>query len=90
MFLSDFKYVGTQITNAQEDIVIAFISYLVERKLYDLSRAISTYNLGTSSLIEAILKNQFLHVSLADSGTSTAKKLPGLILDLKMKNHNNK
>ena len=27
------------------------------------------YNLGMSSLIEAILKNQFLHVSFPDSGT---------------------
>ena len=32
------------------------------------------YNLGTSSLIEAILKNQLRQVSLADSGTCSGLK----------------
>lgn len=35
------------------------------------------YNLGISSLIEAILKNQFRHVSLAESGTWSGVKFSG-------------
>lgn len=32
------------------------------------------YNLGISSLMDAILKNQFLQVSLAASGTCSGEK----------------
>ena len=50
-------------------------NYPEVRKLYDLRMAHSTYSRGISSRMEAILKNQFLHVSLADSGTSAGVKL---------------
>lgn len=54
-------------------------------KLYDFIIASSTYNLGTSSLIDAILKNQFKHVSLVESGTISGENSLGsdddLVLD---------
>lgn len=78
----------THITQCKKRLL--YYTYLGERKLYDFMRAISTYSLGTNSLIDAILKNQFLHVSLADSGTSLAINLSeypdSLVPDLKIIN----
>lgn len=49
-------------------------AYVFDKKMYVLMMAVSTKNLGMSSRMDDILKNQLRHVSLADSGTWSGLK----------------